>query len=55
MCIAAEIAAERPDVKGPNTFRSALIDELYNLGREGGEGGVGGEVMRRARVSVVRG
>lgn len=29
--VAAEVAAARPDVKGPNTFRSALIDELYNL------------------------
>ncbi|KAG8744466.1 hypothetical protein FRC10_010136 [Ceratobasidium sp. 414] len=29
--IAAEIAAERPDVKGTGTFFSALIDELYNL------------------------
>ncbi|KAG9074675.1 hypothetical protein FRC06_010535, partial [Ceratobasidium sp. 370] len=29
--IAAEKAAERPDVKGTGTFFSALIDELYNL------------------------
>ncbi|KAG8759427.1 hypothetical protein FRC12_009760 [Ceratobasidium sp. 428] len=29
--IAAEIAAERPDVKGTGTFFNALIDELYNL------------------------
>ena len=34
MCVfnvAAEIAAERDDVKGPGTFRAALLDELYNL------------------------
>ena len=29
--VAAEIAAERDDVKGPGTFRAALLDELYNL------------------------
>ncbi|KAG8764212.1 hypothetical protein FRC12_008235 [Ceratobasidium sp. 428] len=29
--VAAEIAAERPDVKGTGTFFNALIDELYNL------------------------
>lgn len=29
--IAAEIAAEREDVKGPGTFVPALIDELYNI------------------------
>lgn len=29
--IAAEHAAKRPDVKGPGTFRAALIDELYAL------------------------
>jgi thiamine-phosphate diphosphorylase/hydroxyethylthiazole kinase len=29
--IAAEIAAEREDVKGPGTFIPALIDELYNI------------------------
>ncbi|TVY31790.1 putative thiamine biosynthetic bifunctional enzyme [Lachnellula subtilissima] len=29
--IAAEIAAEREDVKGPGTFVPALIDELYNV------------------------
>ena len=31
MTVAAEIAAARPDVKGPGTFRAALLDELYNL------------------------
>jgi thiamine-phosphate diphosphorylase/hydroxyethylthiazole kinase len=29
--VAAEIAAERSDVRGPGTFRAALLDELYNL------------------------
>ncbi|WVF73102.1 hydroxyethylthiazole kinase [Kwoniella sp. CBS 6097] len=29
--VASEVAAARPDVKGPGTFRAALIDELYNL------------------------
>ena len=28
--IAAEYAAERPDVKGPGTFIPAFIDELYS-------------------------
>ncbi|KAK4704353.1 thiamine-phosphate diphosphorylase / hydroxyethylthiazole kinase, partial [Phenoliferia sp. Uapishka_3] len=29
--VAAEVAAARSDVKGPNSFRMALIDEAYNL------------------------
>jgi thiamine-phosphate diphosphorylase/hydroxyethylthiazole kinase len=29
--VAAEIAAERSDVRGPGTFRAALLDELYIL------------------------
>lgn len=29
--IAAEIASERSDVKGPGTFVPAFLDELYNL------------------------
>jgi thiamine-phosphate diphosphorylase/hydroxyethylthiazole kinase len=29
--VAAERAAAREDVKGPGTFRAALIDELYNV------------------------
>lgn len=29
--VAAEIAESRSDVKGPNTFRAALIDSVYNL------------------------
>ena len=43
--IAAEIAAARPDVRGPGTFRAALIDELYNLTVE--------EVKKRANVEIV--
>jgi thiamine-phosphate diphosphorylase/hydroxyethylthiazole kinase len=31
MTIASEVAAERPDVKGPGTFIPALIDELAAL------------------------
>ncbi|KAJ1747317.1 thiamine biosynthetic bifunctional enzyme [Coemansia sp. RSA 1821] len=29
--LAAEHAAERPDVRGPGTFRAAFIDEMHNL------------------------
>lgn len=43
--VAAEIAAARSDVKGPNTFRSALIDELYNLRADA--------LLERAKVEVV--
>ncbi|WVW86150.1 hydroxyethylthiazole kinase [Kwoniella bestiolae CBS 10118] len=43
--IASEVAADRPDVKGPGTFRSALIDELYNLTPE--------VVQQRARVEIL--
>ncbi|KAH8551256.1 Hydroxyethylthiazole kinase family-domain-containing protein [Umbelopsis sp. PMI_123] len=31
--VASELAAQRPDVQGPGTFRSALIDELYKLSK----------------------
>lgn len=31
MTVAAEVAAERQDVRGPGTFRAALLDEMYNL------------------------
>ncbi|KAL7410375.1 putative thiamine biosynthetic bifunctional enzyme [Mrakia frigida] len=44
MTVASEVAAERPDVKGPNTFRSALIDEMYNL--------TGEEILKRANIEV---
>ncbi|KAL7418408.1 thiamine biosynthetic bifunctional enzyme [Cryptotrichosporon argae] len=43
--VAAEVAAARPDVKGPGTFRAALIDELYNLRAE--------TVLARAHVEVL--
>lgn len=43
--VAAEIAAEREDVKGPNSFRMGVIDELWNL--------KGGEIKRRAKVVVL--
>lgn len=42
---AAERAAERDDVRGPGTFRAALIDELANMPAE--------DLVRRARVEVV--
>ncbi|ORX74951.1 TMP-TENI-domain-containing protein [Linderina pennispora] len=32
--LAGEHAAQRPDVKGPGTFRAAFIDEMYNLTKE---------------------
>ncbi|CAO2651650.1 Nn.00g042200.m01.CDS01 [Neocucurbitaria sp. VM-36] len=35
--IAAERAAERPDVKGPGTFVPAFLDELYGVSVEGGD------------------
>lgn len=31
MNICGEHAANRPDVKGPGTFRAAFIDEMANL------------------------
>ncbi|WWC64578.1 hydroxyethylthiazole kinase [Kwoniella dejecticola CBS 10117] len=43
--VASEAAAERSDVKGPGTFRSALIDELYNLTPE--------VVRHRAKVEIL--
>lgn len=45
--IAAEKAAAREDVKGPGTFRAALIDELYNLKPE--------DVVKRANVKLAAG
>jgi thiamine-phosphate diphosphorylase/hydroxyethylthiazole kinase len=46
MTVAAEVAAARGDVKGPGTFRSALLDELYNLRPE--------VLAQRANVTVVQ-
>ncbi|KAI1842644.1 hypothetical protein JX266_011106 [Neoarthrinium moseri] len=49
--IAAEIAAERSDVKGPGTFVPAFLDELYNVR----QATVSGDLswLKRARVGVV--
>ncbi|TVY30828.1 putative thiamine biosynthetic bifunctional enzyme [Lachnellula hyalina] len=49
--IAAEIAAEREDVKGPGTFVPALIDELYNVQKSTS----GGDIwwLKRAKVEAV--
>jgi thiamine-phosphate diphosphorylase/hydroxyethylthiazole kinase len=48
--IAAQIAADREDVKGPGTFVPALIDELYNIqvATAGGELGW----LHKARVAI---
>ncbi|ODN94721.1 hydroxyethylthiazole kinase [Cryptococcus wingfieldii CBS 7118] len=43
--IAAEVAGVRSDVKGPGTFRAALIDELYNLTPD--------VLQARAKIEVV--
>ncbi|KAM0791701.1 hypothetical protein ACM66B_003973 [Microbotryomycetes sp. NB124-2] len=43
--VAAEIAASRPDVKGPNTFRAALIDECFQLKPD--------QLKEKARVKFV--
>lgn len=49
--IAAELAAERPDVKGPGTFVPAFIDELYNVRKATVKGDL--EWLKRAKVTVV--
>ncbi|KAI2639675.1 TMP-TENI-domain-containing protein [Hypomontagnella submonticulosa] len=49
--IAAEIAAERNDVKGPGTFVPAFIDELYNVRKATVSGDT--EWLKRAKVSVI--
>lgn len=43
--VAAELAAARPDVRGPSTFRAALLDEVYNLTEA--------KVQQHARFSIV--
>lgn len=43
--VAAEIAGERDDVRGPSTFRAALIDECYRLTPE--------VLLARARFRLV--
>jgi len=49
--IAAEIAAAREDVKGPGTFVSAFIDELYNIQKATTSGNT--EWLKRAKVKAL--
>lgn len=49
--IAAEVAAEREDVKGPGTFVPALIDELYNIQKSTSEGHI--KWLERAKVQLI--
>ncbi|KAE8442114.1 hypothetical protein EG329_003820 [Mollisiaceae sp. DMI_Dod_QoI] len=49
--IAAEVAAQREDVRGPGTFVPALIDELWGVGRRTVEGDL--RWLERARVRCV--
>lgn len=49
--IAAEVAAEREDVKGPGTFVPAFLDELFNLRKSIARGDEGWR--QRAMLSVV--
>ena len=53
--IAAERAAVREDVKGPGTFVPALLDELYLIRKEvgDGKGPRAGEWLEAAKVKVV--
>ncbi|KAI1306620.1 Hydroxyethylthiazole kinase family-domain-containing protein [Xylaria venustula] len=50
--IAAEIAAERDDVRGPGTFVPAFLDELYNIRVATSKGDT--RWLERARVDVLR-
>jgi thiamine-phosphate diphosphorylase/hydroxyethylthiazole kinase len=43
--IAGQKAGEREDVRGPGTFRSAFIDELYHVTDE--------DVLRLAKVEIL--
>ena len=49
--IAAEITAERDDVKGPGSFVPAFLDELYNVRIATTKGDV--SWLQRAKVSIV--
>jgi thiamine-phosphate diphosphorylase/hydroxyethylthiazole kinase len=49
--IAAELAAQRPDVKGPGTFVPALIDELDNIRRSNADGDF--SWLSRADIALV--
>ncbi|KAI2637416.1 Hydroxyethylthiazole kinase family-domain-containing protein [Xylaria nigripes] len=51
--IAAEIAAEREDVKGPGTFVPAFLDELYNIRAATVAGNL--EWLKRAQLEVLSG
>ena len=50
--IAAEVAAQREDVKGPGTFVPAFIDELWNHGEKVVKGGV--ELKDVAKVEFIK-
>ncbi|ORY33449.1 putative thiamine biosynthetic bifunctional enzyme [Naematelia encephala] len=45
MTVAADVAAAREDVRGPGTFRAALLDELYNLTPE--------VLKQRAKIEIL--
>ncbi|KAK6205881.1 hypothetical protein LQW54_008071 [Pestalotiopsis sp. IQ-011] len=49
--IAAEVAAERDDVRGPGTFVPAFLDELFNLRKQIVRGEEGW--LKRAKLSVL--
>ncbi|RYP03479.1 hypothetical protein DL764_005120 [Monosporascus ibericus] len=49
--IAAELAAERNDVRGPGTFVPAFLDELYRVRKATVDGDLGW--LKRARVSIL--
>ncbi|KAI1423615.1 Hydroxyethylthiazole kinase family-domain-containing protein [Xylaria sp. FL1777] len=49
--IAAEIAAERDDVKGPGSFVPAFLDELYNIRIATTQGDIGW--LERAKVGIL--
>ena len=49
--IAAEVAAERPDVKGPGTFVPAFLDSLYSIARSAEKGDA--TWLERAQISMV--
>ena len=49
--IAAELAAERDDVRGPGTFVPAFLDELCNVRKATVNGDL--EWLKRAKVSVL--
>lgn len=50
LTLASERAAARTDVKGPGTFRSALIDELWNISSACKQGDEGKEILSKANL-----